>query len=66
MLFDVYIKKIVKEWKPAVTNGIRKINIMQYIDGQALLAESEDDLQIMAHKLKFIVNKCKKNVYCQN
>jgi hypothetical protein len=50
-LFNIYINKIIKEWKQIVNNGIQlsnknKIQTILYADDQIIITKSEDELQI--------------------
>jgi len=62
ILFNIYINKIIQEFKLAIKKGIqlnnRKIlNTILYADDQILMATSEDELQTMAYHLNFIARK---------
>ena len=67
VLFNIYINKIVQEFKLAIKKVIqlnnRKIlNTTLYADGQNLMATSEDELQTMAHQLNLIARKYKMTI----
>jgi len=64
VLFNIYINKIIQEFKTAIKNGIqlnnrKLVNTILYVDDQILMAISEDDLQTMAHHLNLIARKYK-------
>ena len=53
VLFNIYINKIIQEFKIVVKKGIqlnnrKLVNTILYADDQILMATSEDDLQTMA------------------
>ena len=62
--FNIYINKIIQEFKIVIKNGIqlnnrKLVNTILYTDGQILMATSEDEWQIMAYHLKLIARKYK-------
>ena len=62
VLFNIYINKIVQEFKTTIMKGIqlnkrKYINTILYADDQILMATSEDDLQKMAYHLNLIARK---------
>jgi hypothetical protein len=64
VLFNIYINKILQEFKTVIKKGIKLnnrkwANTILYADHQILMATSEDDLQIMANHLKLIARKYK-------
>jgi hypothetical protein len=61
-LFNIYINKIIKEWKQTVNSGIQlnnknKIQTILYADDQILITRSEDELQIAVNELNKIGKK---------
>ena len=67
VLFNIYINKIIQEFKTAIKKGIqltnrKLVNTILYADDQILMATSEDDLQTMAHHLKLIARKYKMTI----
>jgi len=67
VLFNIYINKIIQEFKLVIKKGIplnnRKIlNTILYADYQILMATSEDELQTMAYHLKLIAGKYKMTI----
>jgi hypothetical protein len=80
LFYSTYINKILKEWKLTVNTGIllKKntiLNIVHYIDDQALTAKSEDGLQTVAnhlnitakiHNMKISITKTKATRICEN
>ena len=67
ILFNIYIDKIIKEFKTVIKKGIqlnnRKLmNTILYADDQILMATSEDDLQTLAHHLNLIARKYKMTI----
>jgi len=66
-LFNIYINKIIQEFKLAIKKGIqlnnRKIlNTILYADDQILMATSEDELQTVAYQLNLIARKYKMTI----
>ena len=64
VLFNIYINKIIQEFKTVIKKGIqlnnrKLVNTILYADDQILIATSEDDLQTMAHHLNLIARKYK-------
>jgi hypothetical protein len=64
VLFNIYISKIIQEFKTLIKKGIqlnnRKIvNTILDADDQILMATSEGDLQTVAHRLNRIARKYK-------
>ena len=67
VLFNIYINKIIQEFKLVIKKGIqlnnRKIlNTILYANDQILMATSEDELQTMAYQLNLIVRKYKMTI----
>jgi len=67
VLFNIYINKIIQEFKTVLKKGIqlndrKLVNTILYADDQILLATSEDDLQTMAHHLNLIARKYKMTI----
>ena len=67
VLFNIYINKIIQDFKTLIKKGIqlnnRKLmNTILYADAQILMATSEDDLQTMAHHLKLIARTYKMTI----
>jgi retron-type reverse transcriptase len=67
VLFNIYINKIIQEFKRVIKNYIqlnnrKLVNTTLYADGQILMATSEDDLQAMAHHLNLIARKYKMTI----
>jgi len=63
-LFNLYINKIIQEYKTVIKKGThlnnrKLVNTVLYVEGQILMATSENDLQTMAHHLKLILRKYK-------
>jgi hypothetical protein len=61
-LFNIYINRLVKEWKAKTKSGIQvtknnKISTILYADDQILLATSEDELQLASHQLNKIAKE---------
>jgi len=66
-IFNIYINKIIQEFKTLLKNGIQLnnkkiVNTVLYADDQILMATSEDDLQTMAHHLYLIARKYKMTI----
>ena len=64
VLFNIYINKILQEFKTVIKKGIqlnnrKLVNTTLYADDQILMATSEDDVQTMAHHLNLIARKYK-------
>jgi len=64
VLFNIYINKIIQEFKIVIKKGIppnnmKLVNTILYADDQILMATSEDELQTMAYHLKLIARKYK-------
>jgi len=64
VLFNIYINKIIQEFKTVIKRGIqlnnrKLVNTMLYADGQILMATSEDDLQTVAQHLNRTARKYK-------
>jgi len=62
VLFNIYINKIMQEFKTVIKKGIqlnnrKLVNAILYADDQILMAISEDDLQTMAQHLNLISKK---------
>ena len=67
VLFNIYINKIIQEFKLVIKKGIqlnnRKIlNTILYADDQIIMATSENELQTMAHQLNLIARKYKMTI----
>jgi len=67
VLFNVYINKIIQEFKTVIKKGIqlnnrKLVNTILYADDQILMATSDDDLQTMAHNLNLIARKYKMTI----
>ena len=61
-LFNIYINKILQEFKRVMKKSIqlnnrKLVNTILYADDQILLATSEDELQTMAHHLNLTARK---------
>jgi len=59
VLFNIYINKIIQEFKTVIKKGIqlnnrKLVNTILHADDQILIATSENDLQTMAHHLNLI------------
>ena len=64
VLFNIYINKIIQEFKLVIKKGVqlnnRKIlNTILYADDQIVMATLEDELQTMAHQQNLIARKYK-------
>ena len=64
VLFNIYINKIIQEFKTVIKKGIqlnnrKLVNTILYADDQILMATSEDELQTMAFYLNIIARKYK-------
>jgi len=64
VLFNIYINKIIQEFKTLIKKGIqlnnrKLVNTVLYADDRILMATSEGDLQTMAHHLNLIARKYK-------
>ena len=62
VLFNIYINKIIREFKIVIKKGIqlnnrKLVNTILYADDQILMATSEDELQTMAYRLDLIARK---------
>jgi len=67
VLFNIYINKIIQEFKIVVKKGIqlnnrKLVNTILYADDQILMATSEDELQTMAYHLTLIARKYKMTI----
>ena len=67
VLFNIYINKIIQEFKIVIKKGIqlnnrKLVNTILYADDQILMDTSEDDLQTMAHHLNLIARKYKMTI----
>jgi len=67
VLFNIYINKIVQEFKTVIKKDIqlnkrKLVNTILYADDQILMATSEGDLQTMAHHLNLIARKYKMTI----
>jgi len=67
VLFNIYINKILLEFKTVIKKGIhlnnrKLVNMILYADNQILMATSEDELQTMAHHLNLIARKYKMTI----
>ena len=70
VLFNIYIIKIIQEFKTVIKKGIqlnnrKLVNTILCADDQILMATSEDDLQTMAYHLNLISKKIQ-NDYIQH
>jgi len=66
-LFNVYINKIIQEFKTVIKKGVqlnnrKLVNTILYADDHILMTTSEDDLQTLAHHLYLIARKYKMTV----
>ena len=64
VLFNIYINKIIQEFKIVIKKGIqlnnkKLVNTILYTDDQILMATSEEDLQTMAYHLNLKAKKYK-------
>jgi hypothetical protein len=62
VLFNIYIHKIIQEFKTVINMGIqlnnrKLVNTILYADDQILMATSEDDLQTKAYHLHLTARK---------
>ena len=62
LLFNIYINKIIQQFKTVIKKGIqlnnrKLVNTILYADDHILMATSEDDLKTMAHHLQLIARK---------
>ena len=62
VLFNIYINKIIQEFKTVIKKGIqlnnrKLVNTILYANDQILMATLQDDLQTMAHHLNLIARK---------
>ena len=67
ILFNIYINKIIQEFKTVIKKSIQQnnrklLNTILYADDQILMSTSEDDLQTMANHLKLIARKYKMTI----
>jgi len=66
VLFNIYINKIIQEFKTVIKgiqlNNRKLVNTILYADSQILMATSEDDLQTMAYHLNLIARKYKMTI----
>ena len=67
VLFNIYINKIIQEFKIVIKKGIplnnrKLVNTILYADVQILMATSEDELQTMAYHLNLIARKYKMTI----
>ena len=66
VLFNIYINKIIQEFKTVIkkgkNNNRKLVTMILYADDQILMATSEDDLQTMAHHLNLIARKYKMTI----
>jgi len=66
VLFNIYIYKIVQEFKTVIMNGIqlnrKLVNTILYSDDQILMATSEDDLKTLAYHLNLTERKYKMTI----
>jgi len=67
VLFNMYLNKIIQEFKTVIKKGIqlnnrKLVNTILYADDQILMAISQDDLQTMAHHLNLIAIKYKMTI----
>ena len=67
VLLNIYINKIIQEFKTVIKkciklNNRKLVNTILYADDQILMATSEDDLQTMAHHLNLIARKYKMTI----
>jgi hypothetical protein len=61
-LFNIYINKAMREWKQTDRNGIqptsgKKIQTIVYVDDQAMIGKSNDELQMAVNELNKIIKK---------
>ena len=59
VLFNIYINKIIQEFKRVMKKGMqvnnwKLVNTVLYADDQILIATSEDELQTMAYHLNLL------------
>ena len=67
VLFNIYINKIVQEYKILIKKGIqlnnrKSVNTILHADDQILMATSEDELQTMAYRLNLVARKYKMTI----
>jgi len=67
VLFNMYINKIIQEFKIVIKksmqlNNRKLVNTILYADDQILMATSEDELQTMAYHLNLIARKYKMTI----
>jgi len=68
VLFNIYINKIIQEFKIVIKKGIplnnrKSVKTILYADDQILMVTSEDELQTMAHHLNLIARKYKMTIF---
>jgi hypothetical protein len=61
-LFNIYINRVIQEWKQTTQNGIqvtsgKVIQTILYADDQVIIAKSENELQMVVNKLHKIAKK---------
>ena len=67
VLFNIYINKIIQEFKIVIKKSVqlnnrKLVNTILYADDQILMAISEDDVQTMAYHLNLIARKYKMTI----
>ena len=67
VLFNIYINKIIQEFKTIIKKGIQQnnrklVNTILYADDEILMATSEDDLQTMPYNLNLTARKYKMTI----
>ena len=67
VLFNIYINKIIQEFKTVIEEGIQLnnrnlVNTILYADDQILMATSDDHLQTMAYHMNLLARKYKMNI----
>ena len=68
ILFNIYINKIIQEFKIVIKKGIqlnnrKLVNTVLYADDQILMATSEDELQTVAYRLNLVARKYKLTIF---
>jgi len=69
-LFNIYLDEIITKWQKQDITGIKlkkkqQLSTLLFADDQVIIADTEDNLQNVAHKLNQIITECVLTIFVQ-